>query len=146
MRTSYREIIISHLLLTRHQRNISYEAARLKRKAVQTHLLKDRGTSKDGERKDRRYMQRCAYIRENKLSKKERRVDALALRAEERRDKLRKAAVRSKYPVTRRYLNGETHLRRPQVSIRQSITYGREPGELKHLSSRRKRKKHRFRE
>ena len=91
-------------------------------------------------------MQRCAYIRENKLSKKERRVDALALRAEERRDKLRKAAVRSKYPVTRRYLNGETHLRRPQVSIRQSITYGREPGELKHLSSRRKRKKHRFRE
>jgi len=27
------------------------------------------------------------------LSKKERRVDALALRAEERRDKLRKAAV-----------------------------------------------------
>ena len=32
-----------------------------------------------------------------------------------------------------------THLL--QVSIRQSITYGREPGELKHLSSRRKRKK-----
>ena len=30
---------------------------------------------------------------------KERRVDALALRAEERRDKLRKAAVRSKYPI-----------------------------------------------
>ena len=95
--------------------------------------------------KDRRYMQRYAYIRENKLSKKERRVDALALRAEERRDKLRKAAGRSKYPLIRRYLNGETHMRRPQVSIRQSITYGREPGELKHLSSRRKRKKHRFR-
>ena len=33
------------------------------------------------------------------LSCKERRVDALALRAEERRDKLRKAAVRSKYPI-----------------------------------------------
>ena len=32
-------------------------------------------------------------------SKKERREDALALRAEERRDKLRKAAVRSKYPI-----------------------------------------------
>ena len=31
-------------------------------------------------------------------SKKERRVDALALRADERRDKLRKAAGRSKYP------------------------------------------------
>ena len=44
--------------------------------------------------------------------------------------------------MIRRYLNGETHLSKPQVSIRQSITYGREPGELKHLSSRRKRKQH----
>ena len=76
-----------------------------------------------------------------RLSCKERREDALALRADERRDKLRKAAGRSKYPLSRRYLNGETHMRRPHVSIRQSITYGREPGELKHLSSRRKRKK-----
>ena len=33
-----------------------------------------------------------------RLSVKERRVDALALRAEERRDKLRKAVGRSKYP------------------------------------------------
>ena len=65
----------------------------------------------------------------------------MALRADERRDKLRKATGRSKYPWIRRYLNGETHLRKPQVSIRQYITYGREPGELKHLSSRRKRKK-----
>ena len=81
---------------------------------------------------------------ENKLSKKERRVDALALRAEERRDKLRKAVVRSKYSMTHGYLNGETRLEELQSSIRQSITYGREPGELKHLSSRRKRKKHRF--
>ena len=86
-------------------------------------------------------MQRYASKR---LSKKERRVDALALRAEERRDKLRKAAGRSKYPSIRRYPNGETHLDKLQVSIRQSITYGREPGELKHLSSRRKRKKNRF--
>ena len=73
---------------------------------------------------------------------KERRVDALALRADERRDKLRKASGRSKYPTIRRSLNGETWLRKPQSSIRQSITYGREPGELKHLSSRRKRKQH----
>ena len=79
-----------------------------------------------------------------RLSCKERRVDALALRADERRDKLRKAAGRSKYPLIRRYPNGETHLDKLQVSIRQSITYGREPGELKHLSSRRKRKKTRF--
>ena len=65
----------------------------------------------------------------------------MALRADERRDKLRKAAGRSKYPLSRRYLNGETYMRTPHVSIRQSITYGREPGELKHLSTRRKRKK-----
>ena len=77
-------------------------------------------------------------------SNKERRVDALALRADERRDKLRKASGRSKYPLIRRYLNGETRQSKPLSSVRQSITYGREPGELKHLSSQRKRKKHRF--
>ena len=75
-------------------------------------------------------------------SKKEHRVDALALRAEERRDKLRKAVGRSKYPEIHRCLNGETRPERLRSSIRQSITYGREPGELKHLSSRRKRKQH----
>ena len=69
-------------------------------------------------------------------------MDALALRADERRDKLRKATGRSKYPLIRRCLNGETHMSTPHVSIRQSITYGGEPGELKHLSSRRKRKQH----
>ena len=77
-------------------------------------------------------------------SKKEHRADALALRAEERRDKLRKAVGRSKYPVIHGYLNGETHMERLHVSITESIGYGGEPGELKHLSSRRKRKKHRF--
>ena len=84
------------------------------------------------------------YKQVTRSSKKERRVDALALRADERRDKLRKASGRSKYPLIRRYLNGETRLEGLQSSIRQFITYGREPGELKHLSSRRKRKKHRF--
>ena len=79
-----------------------------------------------------------------RLSYKERRVDALALRADERRDKLRKAAVRSKYPVTRRYLNGETWLSKPQSSYTEYIGIGREPPELKHLSRERKRKKHRF--
>ena len=64
----------------------------------------------------------------------------MALRADERRDKLRKAAGSGKYTEIRRYLNGETYMSIPHVSIRQSITYGREPGELKHLSSRRKRK------
>ena len=84
------------------------------------------------------------YASYDRSSEEERRVDALALRADERRDKLRKASGRSKYPLIRRYLNGETQLSKPQLSIRQSITYGREPGELKHLSSRRKRKKTRF--
>ena len=65
----------------------------------------------------------------------------MALRADERRDKLRKAAVRSKYPLTRRSLNGETYMSIPHVTCTESIGAGREPGELKHLSSRRKRKK-----
>ena len=86
-------------------------------------------------------MQRYASKR---LSKEERRVDALALRAEERRDKLRKAMGRSKYPLIHGSLNGETRYEELVSSIRQSITYGGKPGELKHLSSRRKRKKHRF--
>ena len=71
-------------------------------------------------------------------------VDALALRADERRDKLRKASGRSKYPMIRRYLNGETHMRKPHVLHDESIVMQREPGELKHLSSRRRRKKTRF--
>ena len=78
------------------------------------------------------------------LSYKERRVDALALRADERRDKLRKASGRSKYPLIRRYLNGETRLSKPQSLHGESIAMQGEPGELKHLSSRRRRKKTRF--
>ena len=47
-------------------------------------------------------------------SEEERREDALAPGAEEGRDKLRKAAVRSKYPMSRRYPNGGTRLRNTQ--------------------------------
>ena len=79
-----------------------------------------------------------------KVKQKGRRADALALRAEERRDKLRKAAGRSTYPLIRGCLNGETRQERHLSSVRESIACGGEPGELKHLSSRRKRKKHRF--
>ena len=71
---------------------------------------------------------------------KERRVDALALRADERRDKLRKASGRSKYPLIRRYLNGETWLSKPQSAYGESIAIRWEPAELKHLSRRRKRR------
>jgi hypothetical protein len=80
------------------------------------------------------------------LSEEERRVDAWALGAEERRDKLRKAAGRSKYPVIRGCLNGETRLRKPQPPYDESIVIRGEPPELKHLSRERKRKKHRFSE
>ena len=55
------------------------------------------------------------------LSKQERRADALALRAEERRDKLRKAVVSGKYTMIHRYLNGETYMRRPHVTLTESI-------------------------
>ena len=88
----------------------------------------------------RKQERRPATLCRQRLSKKERRADALALRAEERRDKLRKAVGRSKYPVIHGYLNGETHMDRLHVSMTESIGYGGEPGELKHLSSRRKRK------
>ena len=68
----------------------------------------------------------------------------MALRAEERRDKLRKAAGRSKCPLIRRCLNGETRLEELQSLHGEYIGMQGEPGELKHLSSRRKRKKNRF--
>ena len=44
--------------------------------------------------------------------------------------------------MIRRSLNGETRLSRPQPPYSESIAVRREPGELKHLSSRRKRKQH----
>ena len=74
-------------------------------------------------------------------SKKEHRADALALRAEERRDKLRKAMGRSKYPLIHGSLNGETRQRKPLSACSEYIAVRGEPGELKHLSTRRKRKK-----
>ena len=42
--------------------------------------------------------------------------------------------------MIRRFLNGETRLSIPQSPYTESIGVRREPGELKHLSSRRKRK------
>ena len=120
LKTSYREMILRKIQEIRHPRN--------KPRTVWETI------------QEKRY--NAIYRRS---SKKEHRADALALRAEERRDKLRKAMGRSKSPVIHGSLNGETRLDRLQSSMRQSITHGREPGELKHLSSRRKRKKHRFR-
>ncbi len=70
----------------------------------------------------------------------------MALGADEGRDKLRKAAGRSTYPSIRGYPNGATRMRSPHAPYGESIAIRREPGELKHLSTRRKRKKHRFRQ
>ena len=71
-----------------------------------------------------------------KKEKKGARGMPVALGGEEGRDKLRKAAVRGKCPVTRGCPNGET---RRQRCRHQAFAWG-EPGELKHLSTRRKRK------
>ena len=49
----------------------------------------------------------------DKESKEGRMADALALGGDEGRDKLRKATGRSKYPLSRGYPNGGTHLREP---------------------------------
>ena len=52
---------------------------------------------------------------------KERRADALALRADERRDKLRKAAGSGRYTLIRGCLNGETRHGRPVSPLHESI-------------------------
>ena len=46
--------------------------------------------------------------------------------------------------MTHRYLNGETRLEKLQSLYGEYIAMQGELGELKHLSTRRKRKKHRF--
>ena len=51
---------------------------------------------------------RVIFSKKNRSSEQEHRADALALGADEGRDKLRKASVRSTYPTNRRYPNGET--------------------------------------
>ena len=61
--------------------------------------------------------------------------NALALRGDEGRDKLRKAAGSGKHTLIRRYPNGATQYAEGILPI-----YRGKPGELKHLSNRRKRK------
>ena len=50
--------------------------------------------------------------------------DALALGGDEGRDKLRKAAVRGKYPLTRRCPNGATRRGRPRHPAEQEANPG----------------------
>ena len=105
----------------------------------------DRKTSKENQRK-KEPPRANAIAREEAVKQKEHRVDALAPGADEGRDKLRKAAGRSTYPVIRRYPNGETRMEGLHAPYGEQIVIRRGPAELKHLSRRRKRKKHRFRE
>ena len=61
-------------------------------------------------------------------------MDALALRGDEGRGKLRKAAVRSKHPVTRGSPNGGTHtsttcVPRPEHIGPEEQTQGSEPSQ-----------------
>ena len=108
---------------------------------MKKYLLKDREPKRRKKKKAGRY--NAMYRRA--VKRKERRADALALGAEEGRDKLRKAAGRSKYPLIRRSPNEGTHMDKLHVSYDEYIVMRREPAELKHLSRRRKRKKHRLR-
>ena len=111
------------------------------RVSMKKYLLKDREPKRRKKKKAGRY--NAMYRRA--VKRKERRADALALGAEEGRDKLRKAAGRSKYPLIRRSPNEGTHMDKLHVSYDEYIVMRREPAELKHLSRRRKRKKHRLR-
>ena len=63
------------------------------------------------------------------------RINGYLLLPEAYRSLSRLSSGRSKYPLIRRSLNGETHMSKPHVSYSQYITVGREPGELKHLST-----------
>ena len=78
------------------------------------------------------------------LSEERRGADALAPGADEGRDKLRKSTGRGKCPVIRGCPNGETHAGNTRVPYAEHIGIRGEPGELKHLSSRRRGKKNRF--
>jgi hypothetical protein len=72
-------------------------------------------------------------------------VDALAPRGDEGRGTLRKAGRRGERSLIPGSPNGATHPRK-RVSRSESIGSGGEPGELKHLSSRRKGHQTRLRE
>ena len=66
-------------------------------------------------------------------------MDALALSADEGRGTLRKVSGSCAQALIRECPNGETHMSDPHVSCPEHIGVGGEPGELKHLSTPRKR-------
>ena len=76
---------------------------------------------------------------------KGRKGNALALRADEGRDKLRKATGSRKWALIRGCPNGETRQSNTLSACTESIGVRGEPPELKHLSRARKRNQPRFR-
>ena len=84
-------------------------------------------------------MQQKGVIQSKKVEKGEWRMPRLLEGGEEGRGKLRKTAGICKRDLIRRCPNGATRLAGGQSHRKMS-----QPSELKHLSRRRKRKKHRF--
>ena len=71
-------------------------------------------------------------------------MDAKAPSAEEGRGKLRKVRGSRKQALIPEYPNGETRQVEDLSLLQENILHQREPGELKHLSTWRRRKKNRF--
>ena len=92
--------------------------------------------NKDYAEKDGGLKKRSSY--------KERKGNALALGADEGRSKQRYAVGSRKQALIRGFPNGAIRPVEDRSSIRESIAYGREPPELKHLSRARKRNQTRF--
>ena len=72
--------------------------------------------NKERVKKSREVVKKKRKEATKRSSKKEHKGNALALGAEEGRDKLRKVTGRSKYPLIRECPNGGTHMRRAHVS------------------------------
>ena len=94
---------------------------------MREHVIKKQRNIKRSQRRESKISEssrerdRLTVSESLRSSRKGRRTDALALRAEERRDKLRKAVGRSKYSVIHRYLNGETRLEKIQSLLTEYI-------------------------
>ena len=106
------------------ENRILREEKETSRKEEKDNEKRRRRAAKAGRRKPKRRKKKESMVvtlynhgKRGRSSKEGHRADALALRAEERRDKLRKAAGRSKYPKSRGYLNGGTHMAKSHVSV-----------------------------
>ena len=103
---------------------ISYRTQKRKRKPNPSYILRVRRDGVQTENLNQAGLRSGDVPRGlQKVKKKEHGADALALRADERRDKLRKAAGRSTYLMIRGCLNGETRHGKPMSSITEGFGY-----------------------